>query len=229
MIALDTEGNLLDGQNRLWAVIESGETVEMLMGTGFSTDCFSVIDTGATRSMGDIITISHKVDHHQTEIRDPVACAAIARAVLLAERMPHLSWNGNAAAKGITKSVVLKEYNANQDLYKQAAKLTATAKARFKPLPRTPLGAMFVIAKRKNCVDIEQYVELVGSGEGLRKGSAILAMRSYLLNNPGTLGGSGRYQELLANFIKNFRQWRQGAEVSTFKPSSAIPLPSFVL
>lgn len=49
-IALTSDGRLLDGQNRLQAIIESGLPIWMSVTTGVKEDCFDVIDTGTNKT-----------------------------------------------------------------------------------------------------------------------------------------------------------------------------------
>ncbi|MBF0141208.1 MAG: hypothetical protein HQL74_13135 [Magnetococcales bacterium] len=55
-ICFDTDGNILDGQHRLWAVIESGSSIETLVVTGLESDVFPVIDTGIVRTGADVLS-----------------------------------------------------------------------------------------------------------------------------------------------------------------------------
>lgn len=52
-IALDDDGNLIDGQHRLQAIADSGRTVTMLVTTGMTRNAFSVVDTGKARTYRD--------------------------------------------------------------------------------------------------------------------------------------------------------------------------------
>lgn len=52
-IAFDRSGDLVDGQHRLWAVIESGVAVKMLVSHGLSRDDMIAIDGGRPRSAKD--------------------------------------------------------------------------------------------------------------------------------------------------------------------------------
>lgn len=54
-IKFDKEGNVIDGQHRLWAVIKSQKTVRMLVMRGFSGDAVHTIDIGKPRSNGDVL------------------------------------------------------------------------------------------------------------------------------------------------------------------------------
>jgi len=57
-IAFDVDGTLLDGQHRLWAIIESGAAVEMFVWRNIDGDSMMAIDCGKVRSMADILNIA---------------------------------------------------------------------------------------------------------------------------------------------------------------------------
>jgi len=59
-VSFDSDGNLLDGQNRLWGVCYAKVTVPML--TVFNVnreDCFSFIDGGKRRSLADALYVAN--------------------------------------------------------------------------------------------------------------------------------------------------------------------------
>ena len=55
-IRFDTEGNILDGQHRLWAAIESGLSIDTFVVNGLDRDVFVVIDTGIARTGADVLS-----------------------------------------------------------------------------------------------------------------------------------------------------------------------------
>lgn len=59
-IAIDINGNLIDGQHRLHAVIKSGSTVPMLVTTGLPPESFEVIDKLSARSDADSLRMPQK-------------------------------------------------------------------------------------------------------------------------------------------------------------------------
>jgi len=56
-ISISKTGRLLDGQNRLHAVIKYGKGIPMIILYGFDDETFSVYDTGKNRSPGEILYI----------------------------------------------------------------------------------------------------------------------------------------------------------------------------
>ena len=56
-IAFDKDGNLIDGQHRLAAVLQTRKTVKMTVATNMDASIFDVVDTGSKRSTGDALDI----------------------------------------------------------------------------------------------------------------------------------------------------------------------------
>lgn len=56
-VAIDTQGYLLDGQHRLWAIVHSQKTVPIRVTYGLSPSVMSVIDRGRVRSLGNVLHI----------------------------------------------------------------------------------------------------------------------------------------------------------------------------
>jgi len=67
-IAFDSDGTLIDGQHRLWAIVESGVSVETFVWHNVDPASMIVIGGGKTRSMADILNIAGEngdVGHHR--------------------------------------------------------------------------------------------------------------------------------------------------------------------
>jgi hypothetical protein len=56
-IKFDAAGNLLDGQNRLTAIVESGVTVPMFVIRGLAPEAQEVMDSGTPRSAADALSL----------------------------------------------------------------------------------------------------------------------------------------------------------------------------
>lgn len=57
-IAFDTENNLIDGQHRLQAVVQSGATVQMVVVREVARECMLVVDTHKRRTDADALKIA---------------------------------------------------------------------------------------------------------------------------------------------------------------------------
>jgi hypothetical protein len=76
-LAFDTDGNLIDGQHRLHAIIKSETPLNMIVVRGVQKSVQEVIDAGAARSGADALKLSGRV-----EVNHP-AVAAVARTAIL--------------------------------------------------------------------------------------------------------------------------------------------------
>lgn len=56
-IGFDTNGNLINGQHRLRAIIKFNKGFEFLVATGLEPEAFNVIDTGKVRNAADILGV----------------------------------------------------------------------------------------------------------------------------------------------------------------------------
>lgn len=52
-IAFGVDGHLRDGQHRLWAIVKSGRTVDMMVSFNVPNDAYLVTDTGMAKSLSD--------------------------------------------------------------------------------------------------------------------------------------------------------------------------------
>lgn len=65
-IKISEEGDVLDGQHRLFAIIEAKTAVETIIVYGIKRDAFATIDTiRKTRSLGDTVALSGNLRHRQ--------------------------------------------------------------------------------------------------------------------------------------------------------------------
>lgn len=60
VVAFDEAGVLLNGQHRLQAIFETGQTLPLMVGKNFKRESFIAIDVGAHRSNADVLDIPQK-------------------------------------------------------------------------------------------------------------------------------------------------------------------------
>lgn len=77
-IVFDVDGNLLNGQHRIKACIDSGKNVWMMVVRGAPTESFKHIDTHGKRSFGDVLSVRGEIN--------TIGLAASARLLIAYER-----------------------------------------------------------------------------------------------------------------------------------------------
>jgi hypothetical protein len=67
-IMFDTKGALINGQHRLWAIIEAGVPVRLMVAYGVPEDATAVIDSGIIRTALDQLKLGHNITTTKTEV-----------------------------------------------------------------------------------------------------------------------------------------------------------------
>ncbi|MBO8197376.1 hypothetical protein JW613_03465 [Streptomyces smyrnaeus] len=107
------DGQLLDGQHRLKAIVMAGIPVKMLVFENIPADTFSVLDTGKRRSGGDVLSLKNE--------RDPTLLASTVRHIHLMKTSPSGSWVGSSSR--ITNMRLLELFDAQQEEFRIAARV----------------------------------------------------------------------------------------------------------
>lgn len=111
-IAFDYNGNLINGQHRLKAVVKSGINCQFYVGRNCMPSVFVVTDEGRKRSAGDTLAINGATCPSRT--------SSIVKAVLALRSRRSLNNGTNIYA---SNNAVLKEFNSNAELYEEAGRI----------------------------------------------------------------------------------------------------------
>ena len=168
-IRFDTNRELLDGQHRLAAVVESGITLKnQLVVYNLDPKVMATIDTGAKRSLSDQLKING--------IANSVAVASTARICVCIEHDDlGLSYNYPDSEFSDFAHAHDSEIQA---AISEARRIYATIGGSVSVYAA---GLFYALAYSKE--KTEAFVEGVASGEGLRKGAPALTFRNYVLRN----------------------------------------------
>lgn len=99
-LMFDTEGRLRQGQHRLRAVIESGESIPFVVIRGIAPDAFMVLDSDLRRSVADLLAIRFP------GMPNPTVIATALRFVVRYERNGVLTSTGGDMAIGLTNAEI---------------------------------------------------------------------------------------------------------------------------
>lgn len=81
-IAFDDEGNLIDGQHRLMAIVSAGAPVQMMVTRGVPSNAMQIIDRGSSRTMRDVIALGEYGDDSKARMmRNTVMLSAMSQMV----------------------------------------------------------------------------------------------------------------------------------------------------
>jgi hypothetical protein len=169
-IILTAEGQLLDGQHRLHAVIKSGVPTNFEVVFGAPRETQDVIDRGRTRSVKDTLAFSG--------VTNANVVAAAARQILRYDGYPGVVWSGGSAPTPDSEVIAL--VGEFQDQIQSAA-YTARLLSRVTPLTVSSwTAALFLIHRDTRSPErVDSFVTELIDGTG-PYGSATMTLRKQV-------------------------------------------------
>lgn len=221
-VIFDKNGNLIDGQHRLTAMVNSGVTIkEMVVVTEVDPDAFSTIDSGVSRGSKTVCEIEG--------IPNATAVSAIARAVVLYNKImvfPGFNPTGRSSDGMVTNE----EIRECVEKYKDIAIIASNVSA-MKGVKKiiSPSHAGFfkwlIIEDQKDMVDL--MFDQISSGENLTKKDPVYHLRKRILevSRSATVPASCRWVFL----VKTWNDLCQSRETPFLRwtESESIPVPLF--
>lgn len=165
-VSFDEDGNLLDGQHRLKAVIESGVAIWVWVVRQVPRDAFMTKNSGRHTRPSDFL--------HLDGVAYPKVASAAAGWVF--------TYASGAAHSGkLTQSEIV-ELVRNHPIIED---ISAKVGCRKLPLPYGPFVAVLVLSNKSHeHLDLcaEDFAGRVSSGEDLRRGDPAFALREYFVS-----------------------------------------------
>lgn len=159
-IAFDVNGDLVDGQHRLTAIILAGIAVKMNVTRGITPEAMDVFDTGARRSVGDQLHLRHGVKN---------AALVQSCVVMIAALWGH----ANARFTVGSSLAILHIYGEEID------KLIAL-RGGSKTFISSPVVAAIAMAMKVDAKVALEFFESVVTGENIRRGMPAYTLREHL-------------------------------------------------
>ena len=171
-IAFDETGALIDGQHRLSAIIKTRIPMEMAVARGLSTLTNGdpnnltrdTIDCGKNRSVADQLSLNHNV----TNANLTAAAASLVAVALTA--------NTNKLIRTVGTSLVV------LSIYGRAIEDILSTVGSSKVARRAPVVAALAICSKANFEHIDDFAAKLASGEGVKRGMPVYALREHLIS-----------------------------------------------
>lgn len=215
-IGFDDAGVLINGHHRLNAVLLSGTTQVFLVARGFPHETFANIDTGKSRSSGDILAIQ-KIPNSKN------VASIISSALKFKAGRATLGFAKHAIK--LTNTQVNLEYSKApeywQEIYKKVMKWYADL---LKIATPSFIGGLFIMLSEIDESAAEEFFEKLCTGTHLEPRSPIKILRdnmvrAYRAKDKQT--DKTKYCE----FIKAWNFFRVGKEISLLKWASTESVP----
>jgi hypothetical protein len=213
-IAFDTEGNLLDGQHRLLAIIRSGCVIRMAVTYNLDKACNEILDAGAGRSVKDALRFQGK------EIQNLEA--AVAQRML----MPLESYY--AGRFGFTRGQILESFLKHEDAIRSVMKMFPTTRRRV-----TLAGVLTPITRAWYSEEesrLNAFAKLIYHGftdeEPHEEDKTALLLKDWLIRTKSVIGYQGE-REVYAKVERALRGYLDGERLNTLygAKTELFPLP----
>lgn len=166
-IQFDVNDTLLDGQNRLLAIVKTGVTLMVLVVRGLQPEAQDVMDSGVGRTASDALTL------HGYSNTNIMASAAKWCVLWDEDRL-----YGDTTLHMVSHSQVMAYAEGNESLELAVARAKSlTSRIQLQP---SILAVMIYLTSRVHAEDSAEFFGRAGDGVGLPAGSPILALLSRL-------------------------------------------------
>lgn len=211
-IKFDENGNVLDGQHRLWAIIESGTTIDTFVIRGLDADVQETQDRGLKRSLADALKLRGEKNH--------IMLAAI---LVLKWRYDNNKLRTNERPSIPQALTTLKRHPKLRDDGVQAAQRMRT---RFK-IAQSVAGVAFYQFTKISREDAERFWDQLLTGENLQEGDAIYVLRRWLQTQNIRVAGRANPIMQFAMLIKAWNAWREGRFIQaiSWRPTTGEEFP----
>lgn len=169
-IKFDSEGVLIDGANRLRAVVMADVEVDFDVAYDVPTRAMQVIDTGASRTFSDTLIISG-VGGSRMQV------SSIVRWVILWDAGVYRASGGTFAP---THSELMSRYQASPGIFDAAASRARDLSSR-QIATASPLGTAYVLFSRIDKGQTEQFFDHLITGANLPELHPVLTLRNRLM------------------------------------------------
>jgi hypothetical protein len=196
-LVLDDQGNVLDGQHRLSAVVRAGVPVKFWVTRGVPRNAFKYLDAGRSRSMADRLRISGYADSTQL--------AAITRKVFAWEKGQPWSYTTVASRDDLQETI------DKNPLLLEAAKFAHAWRSPSRLAPATAAFAWWLFMGMAE-EEASWFMERLRTGTELPVDSGVWAVHDRLSRDPER----GKYmkpQLTVAYMITGWNAQRDGRPV----------------
>lgn len=196
-IKIASNGELLDGQHRLAAIVRSGVSVDCLVITGLEVGVFDTLDLGKKRNMSDILSIQGEVSTN--------VLASILRMLCCIESNPA----NPPTSSSVPVDVQEKYLKKNPSL-----RFYVTRAQRVKHIcEQSVIGSCWYLFSQRDAVAADEFFERIIDGVNLSTGNPIRILRDRLLMNRSSNTAKAPRKVLLALVIKAWNAYRLGREM----------------
>ena len=172
-LAFDEQGNLIDRQHRLAAIVQTGKTLPILVCSKMDPRIFDCVDTGAARTAGDGIDILGS--SHGKYIAAAIKCYH------LYNHWPKRAWSSTVTP---SSAQIVKIYEEKKEVIEALYAVIAKKHKNYKCFPISVGLTFTMICLDAGWSDLQmwEFWDAVTLGANLQPDSAVLSFRNQITN-----------------------------------------------
>ena len=208
-IILDKDGNILDGQHRLYAIIESGETIAMLIVRGVDKADYNTMDIGNIKNNSDFLAVNKQAN--------PKILSSTIKNVSLYQGGFGRQMGGSGAHSAFTPRMMEEALDENKKIVDSVS--FAMGNWKGTPLPHTAIATLHYIFTQIDAKLGNEFMEKLANGNIAELSSPILKLRNFLYQRKAELKSRGIAMHRSHQFgiaIKAWNAWINGKTISEF-------------
>lgn len=168
-IKFDIDGNLIDGQHRLSAVIKSGMSFHFFIASNCQSEVFHVIDTGTSRTGGDTLSVAG--------YKNANMIAAMVRLIIKIESGGH----GEASrAFSPTNTDILEFVQDNPEIINVSEKAKGYYNCMAKVVTTTLIGSFYWVFSKRHNEKVDIFFNCLCCGQDLAMYPIVNILRNRL-------------------------------------------------
>jgi hypothetical protein len=216
-IAISADDELIDGVQRLLAIVQSGVSVRCVVArevparTNLGQETIDLIDRGRIRSVGQQLQLRHGYSNGNL-------IAAASRSILVI--------SGRAVGV-LIGPITVGNTLAVLDLFGTQVKYCASNRSGLPGLRNGVVIGSFAFAMRCQPDDVRAAYERFVTGENLTRGNPMLTLRNFLQTRVGVLGGSGTSMDAVRATLQALQKATMQEQLGVVKPQSEIGVRFF--
>lgn len=219
-IKFDKQGNLIDGQHRLSAVIMSKKSIEMEVKDNMDRKAMEVIDTGKSRTSTDLLAMAGCIS--------PSKLAAATKFILLFKLGKYSDATTGTVAGARTVNVsnqdILKFVKQNEKELVAITNIAQNYYTKFRYLPVSQVSGLYYVfasLDKKKAID---FFDKLSIGANLSMDNPIFLLRERLLKD-STVKRKMSMREKVAMVVIAWNYYRQNKKIQSLVFTSKMSFP----
>jgi len=197
-MAFFEDGEIADGQHRLFAVVDSGVTIKLPVTRGVPRSMMAIVDQGAKRSIADYLHLHHGV-------ADANLVSATARQIVSL----CFSYQSYTLPAEVVMMVV--------ERFGDEIAMAARASKQWKPAKKAWVIAAIAFAAKSHPKEIEAFANQLGTGENIKKGDPAYSLRKWLESNSAAALGKAYKRGAFESVFNVLYAASKGTQISWIK------------